>query len=88
MAKRRSKKERILAESKRKSGSLPTQILSSKAGIGLNLSTQKSQKAGELDYLQGIFGYDPKLIFKDLKKTMFIFIFVLLILLVIALLYT
>lgn len=88
MAKRRSKKERVLAEAKRKSSSLltPTQVL--KAEPGSKLSAQASQKTAELDYLQTIFGYDPKLIFKDLKKTIFIFGFVLLILLAIALLYT
>ena len=88
MAKRRSKKERVLAEAKRKSNLSPALKQVSKMDVGLNQGTQVNQKVNEMDYLQNIFGYDPKLIFKDLKKTMFIFIFVLLVLLVIALLYT
>lgn len=40
------------------------------------------------NYLMEIFAYDPKLVIKDLKKTLLVFGFILLILLTVALLYT
>ncbi len=73
MAKHRSKKNRILAEQRR--------LSRSKVQI-----SEKSIKKEE--NLQEIFNYDPKLIVKDLKKTILLVIFILLILLAIALIYT
>lgn len=88
MAKRRSKKERVLAEAKRRSNPVVALKQVSKADSTVKPGLQLNHKVNEMDYLQNIFGYDPKLIFKDLKKTVLIFIFVLLVLLAIALLYT
>lgn len=73
MAKHRSKKNRILAEQHR--------LSRSKVQV-----SEKSVKKEE--NLQEIFNYNPKLIVKDLKKTILLVIFILLILLAIALIYT
>lgn len=73
MAKHRSKKNRILAEQRR--------LSRSKVQI-----SEKSIRKEE--NLQEIFNYDPKLIAKDLKKTILLVVFILLILLAIALIYT
>jgi len=73
MAKHRSKKNRILAEQHR-------------------LSRSKFQVSEKIvkkeENLQEIFNYDPKLIVKDLRKTVLLVTFILLILLTIALIYT
>lgn len=74
MAKNRSKKDRIRAHQKR-SSQLRVQVSEKKV-------KQKEDQLGE------IFSYDPKLIIKDLKKTLLLVVFVLLILLAIALIYT
>lgn len=73
MAKHRSKKNRILAEQHR--------LSRSKFQV-----TEKIAKTEE--NLQEIFNYDPKLIVKDLRKTVLLVTFILLILLAIALIYT
>lgn len=73
MAKNRRKKNRILAEQHR-------------------LSRSKFQVSEKIvkkeENLQEIFNYDPKLIVKDLRKTVLLVTFILLILLTIALIYT
>lgn len=73
MAKNRSKKDRIRAGKKRLS----------------QTKTRVSEEVlGKAEKLEEIFAYNPKLIIKDLKKTLLSVVFILLILLVIALIYT
>ena len=76
MAKNRSKKDRIRADKKRLS---QTKTRVSEEVLG---------KAEKVEKLEEIFAYNPKLIIKDLKKTLLSVVFILLILLVIALIYT
>lgn len=81
MAKHRSKKNRIRAEERRLSQ------LEAQAPI---LEKNKIvSKVGQKNNLSvNIFTYDPKLILKDLRKTVLLVFFILLVLLAIALIYT
>ena len=83
MAKHRSKESRIRAEKHRLSRLEVAQPFVSKKINGVVEKTVK--KEGNIE---NIFTYDPKLIIKDLKKTIALVIFILLILLAIALIYT
>lgn len=73
MARHRTKKNRARANERR-----ATKL----TNPSLTNTVQVTSKQEE------IFGYNPKLIFKDLKKTFLLVVFILLILLSIALIYT
>ncbi len=72
MAKHRTKEDRIRASLRRP------------VAVAKSITAPTLQK----DYLTEIFAYDPKLIVKDLRKTLLVFAVILLILLTVALLYT
>ena len=82
MAKKRSKKDRIRAKLRHAPAAKVTVAESNFQKVELKKETVK------IDYLKEIFAYDPKLILKDLRKTLLIVLFVLIILLTIFLLYT
>ena len=82
MAKKRSKKDRIRAK-------LRHAPVAKVAIVEPKIQKIQLQKQIEkMDYLKEIFAYDPKLILKDLRKTVLIVLFVLIVLLAIFLLYT
>jgi hypothetical protein len=85
MTKRRSKKERLHAKHRLTEVKNLAPVTKGKASKIEQLSPMI---AVEKDYLQKIFGYDPRLIIKDLRKTFLVVSFVLLVLLAIALIYT
>lgn len=82
MAKKRSKKDRIRAKL-RHAPVANTSVVEPKIQ-----KIQLEKQAEKTDYLKEIFAYDPKLIIKDLRKTLLIVLFVLIVLLAIFLLYT
>ena len=82
MAKHRSKKNRMRAE-ERRSSQLKIQA---PLVIGKTKIVQKIEQKN--DSSANIFTYDPKLILKDLRKTVLLVFLILLVLLAIALIYT
>lgn len=83
MAKKRTKKDRLQSDLRRQKKNIPL-----KQEIKQEIKLAEKEVKQEVDYLKGIFAYDPQLIVKDLKKTFLVFIFILLVLLTVALLYT
>lgn len=81
MAKHRSKKNRIRAEERRLS-----QLEAQTPVLEKNKMVSKVGQKNSLS--ANIFTYDPKLILKDLRKTVLLVFFILLVLLAIALIYT
>ena len=81
MAKHRSKKNRIRAEERRLSQLEAQTPVLEKNKMVPKVGQKNSSSAN-------IFTYDPKLILKDLRKTVLLVFFILLVLLAIALIYT
>ena len=76
MAKHRSKQSRLRTQERRR-----LQLKSSTVQDKNSFSAQRTS-------LESVFGYDTKLIMRDLRKTILLVIFILLVLLSIALIYT
>lgn len=87
MAKKRTKKDRIKAAINRQKVQHNQLNLAGKVVEERAEKVVKKQQKDD-DSIAQLFAYDPKLIIKDIKKTMLLVFFILVVLLALALIYT